>query len=236
MSFDINFMMIALKAALHFTPTTLMLAVIPFILGILFGTVIAVIRIFKIKYLSSIVRAFVVVVKGIPVVLIMLIVYFLMNDGVNALGKALHLSIRSKDISLNSIALTALTIFGTANISEAIRGALASVDKGQYEAAYSVGLTRFQALYRIILMQALPVAMPMLCSSLIGLIKGSSLAFMISVTDLLNGALITATANYRFLEAYIAAAIVYWIINLLIERLSQILTIRLGVFSGEALR
>lgn len=236
MSFDINFMMIALKAALHFTPTTLMLAVIPFILGILFGTVIAVIRIFKIKYLSSIVRAFVVVVKGIPVVLILLIVYFLMNDGVNALGKALHLSIRSKDISLNSIALTALTIFGTANISEAIRGALASVDKGQYEAAYSVGLTRFQALYRIILMQALPVAMPMLCSSLIGLIKGSSLAFMISVTDLLNGALITATANYRFLEAYIAAAIVYWIINLLIERLSQVLTIRLGVFSGEGLR
>lgn len=236
MSFDVNFMMVALKAALEYTPTTLMLALVSFGVGIVLGTLIAVARVYRIKVISRAVQVFVVVVKGIPVVLILLIVYFLMNDGLNAFAKTFHLGIRSKDISLNLIALVALSIFATANISEAIRGALVSVDKGQYEAAYSVGLTRIQALRRIILKQALPVAVPMLCSSLIGLIKGSSLAFMISVTDLLNGALITATANYRFLEAYIAAAIVYWVINFSIERIAALLEKRLKVYSREGVR
>jgi len=231
MSFDINFMMVALRAALQYTPTTLMLAFVSFTIGIFLGTLIAVVRVFKIKWIGRIAQIFVVIVKGIPVVLILLIVYFLMNDGINAFAKFFHLAIRSKDISLNLIALVALSIFATANISESIRGALVSVDKGQYEAAYSVGLTRPQALRRIIIQQALPVAVPMLCSSLIGLIKGSSLAFMISVTDLLNGALITATANYRFLEAYIAAAIVYWTLNFSIERISTLFEKRLRVYS-----
>jgi L-cystine transport system permease protein len=125
--------------------------------------------------------------------------------------------------------LVAISIFAIMNISETIRGALISVDKGQYEAAYSIGLTRMQALRRIILPQAFPVAVPALCNNFIGLIKGSSLAFIISVTDLMNGALITATSNYKYLEAYVASAIVYWVICITIEKVSFIFEKRLSL-------
>jgi L-cystine transport system permease protein len=172
----------------------------------------------------------VVVIRGIPMVLILLMIYFQLTRGFDIIAEKFNLSIRSKDIDLIYVAIIALTISATANISEVIRGALISVGKGQFEAAYSVGLTRGQTLRRIVLPQALPVAVPLLCNSLIGLIKGSSLAYMVTVVDLMNGALITATANYRFLEAYIAAAIIYWMLCIVIEKFSSILEKRLGVY------
>jgi L-cystine transport system permease protein len=109
------------------------------------------------------------------------------------------------------------------------------VERGQFEAGYSIGLTKAQTLKRIILPQALPVAVPMLGNGLIGLVKGSSLAFLMAVTDLLNAALIPANANYRFLEAYIAAGIVYWVICLSIERLSAVIEKKLGYFVRKAI-
>jgi L-cystine transport system permease protein len=164
-----------------------------------------------------------VIIKGIPLVLVLYILYFGLTQYFDVIASKLHLKLHSKDIKNIYVAYTALSLFAIANISEVIRGSLIAVDKGQYEAAYSAGLTKSQTLRRIILPQAFPVAVPMLCSSFIGLIKGSSLAFLVSVTDLMNGALITATANYNFLEAYVAAAIVYWIICIVIERASYLL-------------
>jgi len=231
MGFDINFMLVALKAAIKYTPNTLILAFVPLVVGIILGTLTALVRVFKVKIMGRLSQIYVVITKGIPVVLQILIVYFAVIQGFDGIAKNLHWSMRSKDINVIYIALIALSLFSIANISEAIRGALISIDKGQYEAAYSVGMTTGQTLRRVILPQVIPVAIPMLCSSFIGLIKGSSLVFMISVTDLMNGALITATANYKFLEAYIAAAIVYWVLCIIVEKFSFILEKRLNAHS-----
>lgn len=229
MKFDIAFMFTALEAALKYTPITFILAIVPLIIGISFGTLIAITRLFKIKILGIVFQIIVVIFKAIPLVLQILIINFATIGYVDFLSEKFKWSFASKDINRVYIVLIAISIFSIVNISETIRGALSSVDKGQYEAAYSIGLTRSQALRRIILPQAFPVAVPSLCSNFIGLIKGSSLAFIISVTDLMNGALITATSNYKYLEAYVASAIVYWAICITIEKASYVLEKRLNV-------
>lgn len=233
MKFDIGFMFTALEAALKYTPITFFLATVPLIIGIFFGTLVAVARLFKIKVLGRILQVFVVVIKAIPLVLQIMIINFGIIGAVDFLSEKYQWSFASKDINRLYIVLIAICIFSIVNISETIRGALMSIDKGQYEAAYSIGLTRIQTLRKIILPQAFPLAAPVLCNNFIGLIKGSSLAYIISVTDLMNGALITATSNYKYLEAYVASAIVYWIVCIIIEKASVILERHLKVFNKE---
>lgn len=223
MDFDAGFAFEALKAALKATPTTLLLAAVPFVVGLVLGTVLAAARTYKIRAVARLAQAFVVVVRGIPIVLILLISNFAITAYFDSFAAYLHIGLRAKNIDPIIIALIALSIIATASISEAMRGAIHSIGDGQFEAGYSIGLTRVQTLCRIILPQALPVAIPVLCSIFIGLVKGSSLAFMIAVTDLLNASLNAANENYRYLEAYVAAAVLYWILNIAIERISHIL-------------
>ncbi|URZ18400.1 amino acid ABC transporter permease [Clostridium felsineum] len=235
MNFDFSFMLVALRAALKATPTTLLLTIVPFIIGLIFGTLLAVFRIFKIKVLAKISQIYVVIIRGIPIVLLLLIVYFSTNQIIDVFGKRLHLKIRFKDINTIYIAYVALSLYAIAAIEEVVRGAFLSVGKGQFEASYSVGLTRIQTVRRIIIPQALPIALPTLCSTVIGLIKGSSLAYMVAVIDLLNAAIITANANYKFLEVYVAAAIIYWGLTIVIEGISGVLERKLALCSRRGI-
>jgi L-cystine transport system permease protein len=116
--------------------------------------------------------------------------------------------------------MVAMSAYAAVAISETMRSALNSVPEGQYEACFSVGLTRAQALRRIIMPQALSFAVPVLCNNFIGLIKGSSIVYVIGILDVLNGAMTSAQINYRFLEAYIAAALIYWALCAAVERAS----------------
>ncbi|MBP2652173.1 MAG: tcyM [Firmicutes bacterium] len=235
MNFDVYFMLSALQESLKYTWVTLLLAIVPFFFGILFGTVIAIIRFYRVKVLGELLQLFVVIIKGTPGMVMLLIVYFALIQGFDTISQTFHLAVKSKDINLIYIAFAALTLTATAAISETMRGALTAVATGQYEASYSVGLTKRQTLRRIILPQALPVAIPVLCSNLIGLIKGSSLVFMISVTDLMNAALIPANTNYKYLEAYIAAALVYWVLNVVVENIFFWLEQHLSTYKREVL-
>jgi L-cystine transport system permease protein len=96
-----------------------------------------------------------------------------------------------------------------------------------------VGLSTWQTLRRIILPQVIPVAVPVLCNNVIVFIKGSSVMYFISVMDILNAAMIPATANYKYLEAYIAAALIYWGICLIIAQAAKLLEHKLSRFRRE---
>jgi L-cystine transport system permease protein len=218
MSFDTDFFLVALKQAILFTPNTLLMAGIPLAIGIVAGLALAAIRVFRIPFLAQIARAYVVLVKSIPLTLVLVIVYFFMMRAFDGIMQSLGFRLHEKDLDPIWIAVTALSFWAIGNISEVFRGALTSVGTGQYEAAFSVGLNRRQAFFRIVLPQALPASLPMLCNILIGLIKGSSIAFLVSAVDLLNAALIEATGNYRYLEAYVAAALVYWALTSSVEQ------------------
>ncbi|MFZ4858296.1 MAG: amino acid ABC transporter permease [Desulfuromonadaceae bacterium] len=234
MGFDVSFFLVALKEAIKYTPVTLFLAFTSLAAGCVIGLALAVARIFQVRLLASLAQAYVVLIKGIPLVILLLMLFHGLTRMFDDSAKALHLLVRAKDVNMIWIAALALSLYAIATISELLRGALLSVGKGQYEAAYSIGLTRSQTFFRVILPQALPVSLPMLCNSLIGLIKWSSIAFVISCVDLLNGALIAATDNYRFLEAYLAAALVYWVLNALIEQIAHRLELHLHRFRKEA--
>lgn len=108
--------------------------------------------------------------------------------------------------------------FGMAAIvAEIVRGALQTVDKGQLEAAYSVGLTVPQAYRRIILPQMLTAALPNLCTATVNLVKATSLGYAIALPEITLRTKVAANAGYHYVEAYTAIFIVYLLICLLIE-------------------
>ena len=114
--------------------------------------------------------------------------------------------------------------------SEIIRAAILSIPKVQWEAAYSIGMTRAQALRRIVLPQALRVSVPPLSNSFIGLVKDTSLAAMILVTEMFRRAQEIAATNYEFLFIYSLAAAIYWVICLVLTLIQARIEARLDRF------
>ena len=116
-------------------------------------------------------------------------------------------------------AIVALGLNQSAFDSETIRAAIQSVEKGQVEAAKSLGMNGLQIFFRVLLPQAVTVAIPSLGNSLIGLVKGTSLAFTCSVVEITAQGKILAGNSYRYFEVYCSLAIIYWVITIFIERL-----------------
>ena len=126
-------------------------------------------------------------------------------------------------------AIIALGLNQSAFDSETIRAAILSVEKGQIEAAKSLGMNGMQILKRVLLPQAFSVALPPLGNSLIGLIKGTSLVFVCSVVEMTAEGKILAGRNYRYFEAYVSIAIIFWAITMLLEFIFRKLEQRFGI-------
>jgi cystine transport system permease protein len=110
--------------------------------------------------------------------------------------------------------------------SEIIRAAILSIPKGQWEAGYSIGMSYRQALRRIVLPQATRVSIPPLSNTFISLVKDTSLASLILVTEMFRRAQEIATTNYEFLLLYTEAALIYWVICFLLSIVQGRLEIR----------
>lgn len=121
--------------------------------------------------------------------------------------------------------IIALSLLYSAQLAEIIRSALIAVGKEQYEAALSVGLSPFQSLFRIIFPQAFVIAIPNLGNSLISLLKEGSLAYTIGLIDIMGSGNLIIARNYGAyaLETYIALAIIYWALTLIIENIFKFL-------------
>lgn len=228
--FDISFFAYEIGIAIQYIPIVLLLSIVPLIVGLLLGTGIAIIRLLKVRVLAQIASIVVIFLRGVPLLLQLTILYLSVTLSFDSVTQALQLNMTSKDISYTLIAVVGLSINATVYLSEVIRTALQSVNIGQYEAAYSIGMTSWQMLKRIVIPQALPVAVPLIGSNFIGLIKGSAIASLISVVEIINGTLFEANGNYKFLEAYLAAAVIYWALCMLVERMVAFLETRVGVF------
>lgn len=189
----INSFLPLLKAGLQFTiPLTL----ISFTLGLILALVTALARISNIKPLALVARFYVWIIRGTPLLVQLFIIFY----GLPASGITLD-------------ALTSAIIGFTLNVgaynSEVIRAAILSIPKGQWEAAYSVGMTYNQALRRVILPQAARVSVPPLFNSFISLIKDTSLAATITVTEMFQIAQRITASTYEPLWLYIEVAFIY---------------------------
>ncbi|MBQ2912046.1 MAG: amino acid ABC transporter permease [Clostridia bacterium] len=120
-------------------------------------------------------------------------------------------------------AIMVLSVSFAAYMGENIRGAIMSVEKGQFEAGISIGLTPWQTVCRVIIPQAARVAIPGMVNSFANLFKSTSLAFTVGVMDMTSAAKNEVNLTYRYLEGYAALLIVYWVILAAIELLQHYL-------------
>ncbi len=200
-----------LRAGLLFTvPLTL----ITFIGGIALGFLLALGRLYGPKPLVALVRFYVWLIRGTP----LLVQLFLIFYGLPSAGITLD-------------AFTAAVIGFTLNVgaytSEVIRATLAAVPRGQWEASYSIGMSWFQAMRRVVLPQAARIAVPPLSNTFISLVKDTSLAAAVTVPELFQAAQRIAAATYEPLILYIETAFIYLLFSSLLSALQTKLEVRL---------
>ncbi|MDR2864152.1 MAG: amino acid ABC transporter permease [Spirochaetaceae bacterium] len=217
--FDIEFMIESTPEILSALPLTLLLAFISALIGLVIALAVALIRYFNIRILSQFCRIYVSYIRGTPILVQIMLVYF----GIPLLLRALNFYFGS-DFNINGVprlvfAIIALGFNAGAYMSETIRSSLLAVDPGQLEAAYSVNMTVRQTLMRIVIPQAFSIAIPSLTNTLVSLIKETSLVFTISIIDLMARAKIVGARGYRFFEVYVVVSIIYWIVCAFISRL-----------------
>jgi cystine transport system permease protein len=178
---------------------TIPLTIISFIIGIILAVLTALGRISQVKLFQAIARVYVSAIRGTPLLVQLFIIFY----GLPNIGVTL-------DPFISAVIGFSLSVGAYA--SEIIRAAIISIPKGQWEAGYSIGMTYTQALKRIILPQATRVSIPPLSNTFISLVKDTSLASLVLVTEMFRRAQEIASTNYEFLLVYSEAALVYWVI------------------------
>lgn len=215
--FDVSVVCEDFWSILLYLPVTLKLSVFAMILGLAIGFVLAIIRIKRIPLLQRFVTLFISMIRGTPILVQLYVTYF---------GIPIFLKYYSywtgKEVMIGNVpsiiyAIVALSLNQSALHAVTIQSALQAVNKGEIEAATSLGLTPFQRMSRIIIPEALELAIPSLGNTLIGLVKGTSLAFSCAIVEMTAQGKIVASRNYRYFEAYVALAVIYWLITIFLE-------------------
>lgn len=216
--FDLGFAIRLFPLMAKYLKVTLFLSIGSAFFGLIIAIIISLCIDLKIKILAPLMRIYVSFFRGTPLLAQMFLLYF----------GFVQVMPSFKNISSFTAALIVLSLNSAAFMSETIRGAIASVDKGQMEACLSVGMTYTQAISRIILPQATRVAIPALFNSFINIVKSTSVAFTIGVTEMIAVAQLEAASSYRYLEAFIDIVIVYWILTSLLGKLQKKLELKLS--------
>jgi L-cystine transport system permease protein len=198
---------------------TIPLTILSFIFGLSLGLLTALVRLFAPVWVSLIARFYVWIFRGTP----MLVQLFVIFYGLPSAGIYLD-------------AFTAAVIGFSLNVgaysSEVIRAVISSVPKGQWEAAYSIGMSWRQALTRTILPQATRTAVPPLSNTFISLVKDTSLAAAITVPELFQSAQRIVATTYEPLILYIEAALIYLALSTVLSHLQARLEKRFRRYGG----
>ncbi|MGO2147931.1 amino acid ABC transporter permease, partial [Halomonas sp.] len=191
-----------LPVLLSYVPLTLEMATLAMLLALVLACLLAVIRVTRVPVLNGFSLLFISFFRGTP----LLVQLFLFYYGLPQLVEAL--------VSINGItaAVMGLTLHFSAYMAESIRAAIVGIDRSQTEAALSIGMTQSQLMRRIILPQATRVATPTLMNYFIDIIKATSLAFTLGVTELMGATQKEAASSFLYLEAFLLAAMIYWVI------------------------
>lgn len=227
--FDFQKVFTNIPELLRYLPITLELALLAMLIGLVLGLLLALIKMKQIPVLKQIAGLFVSLVRGTPVLVQLYIVYF----GVPMIFKALNQKYGT-DFAIAEIpgfvyAVLALGLNSSAFSAEMIRSALMSVGRGQLEAANALGMTYWQALRRIIIPEAMVVALPTIGNSLISAIKGTSLAFTCAVVEITAQGKIMGGRDYRYFEIYCSLAIIYWLVTVVIEQILKFTENKLAI-------
>ena len=213
MTFDFETAVEAFAFILKHLPLTLFLPAVTLLIGIVLGSIVAIVRLRSNKLVNAILAIVVSFFRSVPAILQVFIMYYSLPYLIAPILSVVTGSVvKPFDVSPYWTAYIFFIIYQTAYQSENIRGALLSVDNGQMEAALAAGLSYYQAYKRIILPQAFAVAMPSFFTYYLHGIKSLALLFTIKIVEIFAAADIFAALYSRRTEPYVADAIIYWLL------------------------
>lgn len=195
--FDIELAIESIPFILRGLPYTLGIALVSTMIGLLLGLILAAMRISNVSLLDGIARLYISFMRGTPTLVLLFLIYF----GLPFAG------IQFEAITASIIGFS---ISSAAYIAEIIRSSIASVPKGQWESGYAHGLSWLFIMRKIILPQATRIAIPPLSNTMLDILKGTSLAAMITVPEMFQNAKIVGGREFDYMTMYILVALIYW--------------------------
>jgi len=199
---------------------TFEVTVLSIFFALFIGLLVGLGRISRISFINRLCTVYVEVIRGIPLLVQLFYIYY-----------ALAKFVKIMDISA---AVIAMAICYGAYIGEIFRAGIQSIPKGQMEAALALGMSRSQAIYRIILPQTIKVVLPPIGNEFIALLKDSSLVSILAVSDLLRRGREYASTSFYYFETYTMVAIIYLILTLFFSRLVAIMEERMKINANQS--
>ena len=196
---------------------TLWISAVTVLFGALLGVLVALMRMSRFKLLRGISKAYIEVLRGTP---ILLQLYFFWIG----LPKLVPF-----ELSDTQCIVAALAVNASAFISEIIRAGIGAVDKGQWEAARSIGLSESHVMTHVIFPQAVKNILPALCNEFISTLKGTSLASVFFVGELMTSFKTVQSATFLALQSLTIVGVIYFVLNFVLSRLLGVLERRLTV-------
>jgi putative S-methylcysteine transport system permease protein len=214
---DLDYMLALVPVILRYVPLTLAMAVGAMAIGLVLAAVLAIVRVFRVPVADRFVAVFISFFRGTPLLVQLFLFYYGLPQVFSVLTS----------IDGVTAAVMGLTLHFSAYMAESIRAAILGVDRSQWEASQAVGMTELQMMRRIILPQAARVAAPTLLNYFIDMIKSTSLAFTLGVTEMMGAAQKEAAGSFKYFEAFLVVAIIYWIIVEALSMLQRLMETRL---------
>jgi His/Glu/Gln/Arg/opine family amino acid ABC transporter permease subunit len=201
MTFDWSVVWQHRQALVQATGTTVLLTVATMLIAVPCGIVVAVLRLYAWKPVSALATAYVELFRNLPLILVVYWAFYVLPI-LTGIG-----------LSALATGLAALALNVTAYNAETFRAGINSIRRGQTEAAMALGMSRAQALRRVVVPQALRRILPVLASTWVSLFKDTSLVSVIAVTELAYVAMQIRAQSYRVLEMLTALAVIYWLLG-----------------------
>lgn len=220
MNLDFDYIKEVFPIILKASGITLKIACISLVLSFVIALILAVIRYYRVPFFNQVVKVYVSFFRGTPALAQIMLIYF----GIFGLNDYL------KQMPAIVAAITALSLNASAYMSETIRGSFKAIDRGQIEAGLSIGMSSLQVMARIIFPQSMVIALPSLLNTLIDLIKGTSLAFVIGVPEMMAVANYEGSRAFKYFEIYVVVSIIYWTFSLILTRLQKVVEKKLNFY------
>lgn len=211
--FSMQYFLDAFQPIMSCMKVTLLITFASFIFAFLFAIILAVIAMSKNRVVQAVLKVWLSLFRGTPLIAQL----FLFCYGIFPYIPGIA------DIGLTAQAILCLALSFSAYMSETIRGAILSVDKGQMEACITCGMTTMQGYMHVVLPQAFRLAIPSLMNNFIECFKGSALCSMVGVVDMMLRAKMLANKTYRFIEVYLCVLILYWLLNMVFVAIQKVI-------------
>ena len=214
---ELNYIVNTFLVTLKGIPVTLIIMVVAILLSFIPALLLALGQIYKVRGVRTFSVVYLAFIRATPPIVLIHFFDSLFPSLLNQIFKSLGSQVDVFKFNPLYYAFIIYSLMTTGSLSEILRSAILTVDKGQLEAAQAIGLTNFQAYRRIVFPQALRSALPNLANLVINLVKGTSLVFVMTVKDITALAKIEASHSYQYSESYLVIFVIYLIICGLIQ-------------------